>query len=532
MNNLFTLIKANIINSWGINKILKSKSGIEKIKAVLLAAVIVYAFCMLAVSMFMMYYPLGSLLEEADALEFLISSSILSTTFFALAVSVYKIPGYLFTFKDFDLLMGLPVKPSAVIASKLIFIYLSNLLTSLIIGIPPLIVYGMRTSSGAIYYLFVAVTTFFIPLIPISIGALLAYFLGRVSSKFRSTNIVLLAGSFILLIGTMAGSTLISQVSAQHVRNSIPVSSRMNEVLFWTGFYVKALKDRNVLSLMVFILFSILVFGVFIAVFSKGFKLINARLTEKYSSANFKMISLKTSSLMKALYIKELKFYFSSYIYVVNTAFGVIMMTIFSFGISIFGKDAISKFMKMPMTDNYVIPVIVLMLIFCIISTSTTASAVSMEGKSFWIIKSLPVKEESVLWSKILVNLTLTVPAVLINSSVLVFSFKMRAATTAAIVGVSLMYCLFSPISGILINLYFPKFEWTTHTAVVKQSASVLLTMLAGFVSAAIPVLLFIAFKPANIDLFLGTISIILLVINMILVKLLRTTGVRKFKEL
>ena len=76
MNSIFTLIKANIINSWGINKVIKSKARGQKIKAVLLAIVMVYVFCSIVVTMFMINYPLGEVLEKLDALELLISSSI------------------------------------------------------------------------------------------------------------------------------------------------------------------------------------------------------------------------------------------------------------------------------------------------------------------------------------------------------------------------------------------------------------------------------------------------------------------------
>jgi len=97
MNSIFTLIKANIINSWGINKVLKSKSKGEKIKAGLLGIVIAYAFCMLVLTMFMIYYPLGGALEKLNVLELLISSSILSTTLIAITMNTFKIPGYLFS---------------------------------------------------------------------------------------------------------------------------------------------------------------------------------------------------------------------------------------------------------------------------------------------------------------------------------------------------------------------------------------------------------------------------------------------------
>jgi len=532
MNSIFTLIKANIINSWGINKVIKSKSKGEKIKAGLLSIVILYAVCMGAFTMFMISYQLGGVLEKLDALELLISSSILSTTLFAITMSTFKIPGYLFSFKDYDMLMSMPLKPSAILASKMIFIYLSNLMVSVIVGIPPLIIYGMKTSGGLLYYSFVAITTLFIPLIPIAIGAFFAYYLGRISTKFRSTNAILLIGSFLLFFVIMVASTMVGRLNSQYVQNSIPTVNILNDILFWTKLYIGSLKDNNILYLIAFVFVSLITFGVFIAVFSRGFKSINSKLSEKYKASNYKMTKLKVSTALKALYIKELKFYFSSYIYVVNTAFGVIMMTIFSLGIAVFGKDAVSKAMEIPMADAYISPIVTLIFIFCISFTFVTAPSISLEGKNLWIIKSLPIKIENILWSKILVNMTLTIPALIINTVIVALAFKMNATTSIAMFSVSLLYCLLSPIIGILINLYFPKLEWTTQVAVVKQSASVLLASLAGFLAIGIPIVLFVIVKPTSTNLFLGISSIILLIFNLVLVKILNTTGVRKFKEL
>jgi len=532
MNSTYTLIKANIINSWGINKVLKSKSKGQKIKVGLLGIVILYAFCTIAFTMFIMSYQLGGILKKLDALELLISSTILSTTIFSITMSTFKIPGYLFSFKDYDMLMSMPLKPSAILASKMIFIYLSNLMVTVIVGIPQLIVYGMKTSGGILYYSFVAITTLFIPLIPIAIGAFFAYFLGRISTKFRSTNAILLIGSFLLLAIIMVDSTMVGQLNSQYVQNSIPTVNIMNDILFWTKLYIEALKGNNFLYLMAFVFSSLIIFGVFVVIFSKGFKSINSKLSEKYKASNYKMAKLKVSTVLKALYIKELKFYFSSYIYVVNTAFGVIMMTIFSLGIAIFGKDAVSKVLEIPMTDAYISPIVTLIFVFCISFTFITAPSISLEGKSLWIIKSLPIKIENILWSKILLNMTFTVPALIINTIIVALAFKMNVATVMAIFSVSLLYCLLIPTIGILINLYFPKLEWTTQMSVVKQSASVLLASLAGFLAVGIPVILFVVLKPTNTNLFLGIFSIILLIFNVILIKTLNTTGIRKFKEL
>lgn len=532
MNNTFLLIKSNIINSWGINKVLKSKSTGEKVKAGLMGLVIIYAICAVTFTMFLLSYQLGNILEKMNLLELLISSSILQTTLFALFMSVYKIPGYLYTFKDYDMLMALPLKPSAILTSKMIFVYLSNLGVAIVVGIPPLVVYGLKTSAGLLYYIFVAISSFFIPLIPIAIGAVFAYFLGRISSKFRSTNVFLLVGSLVLFLAIMGGSTMVSRVDANLVQNSIPTVTTINDILFWTKIYITALKDTDIISLLTFVVISILIFAIFIVVFSAGFKSINSKMSEKFKASNYKMTTLTVSSPLKAIYMKELKFYFSSYIYVMNTGFGIIMMTIFSFATAVFGKETVSKVLEIPMIDAYLPLMIILIFVFCINFTFTTAASISLEGKNLWIVKSLPISEESILLSKILVNLTLTIPALIINTSVISFALKFNAATVLAVFSVSLMYCFLQPIIGILLNLFFPKLEWTTHVAVVKQSASSLLATLFGFITIAVPAIIFILLKPTNINIFLWAVFAGIIIITLLLVKVLKTAGVKMFRGL
>ncbi len=532
MNSIFLLIKANIINSWGINKALKSKSSSEKVKTALLGLLIVYAFCMLVFTMFMLYLPLGKVLAQLNSLELLIGSSVLTTTMFSLFMSIYKIPGYLFSFRDFDLLMSLPVKPSAVLASKMIFVYLSNLAISVLVGAPSLVIYGINTHGGPIYYVFATVATLFVPLIPISIGAVLAYILGRISSKFRSTNVLMLIGTFAIIIAFMILPNLITGINQEQVQNAIPAISGVTKVLFWTNLYIKALSNTNILYLAAFLVVSVAVFGAFVFIFSKGFKTINSRMSEKYKASNYKITKLKASGVMKALYIKELRFYLSSYIYVTNTAVGVIMMLVFSLAVAIFGKDKVAVMLELPMAGSYVAPVVALVFAFCISFTFVTAASISLEGKNLWIIKSLPIKIENILWSKILLNMTLTIPALIVNIVIVAFAFNMSAETIIALFLFSLLLCIVSPVIGILVNLYFPKLEWTSQVAVVKQSASIFITMVINVIIMGVPALLFVLIQPSNTNLFLELVCVALAILAFVLIKALSTVGVKKFKEL
>ena len=111
---------------------------------------------------------------------------------------------------------------------------------------------------------------------------------------------------------------------------------------------------------------------------------------------------------------------------------------------------------------------------------NTTTVSVSIEGKQLWLLQSLPVRPQEVFLGKMLVNLTVAVPSVLLSVLAAALGGWMDGIWTAAFPLVFLW-----PLSaiGIWVNLKLPSFDWESETAVVKQSLSLPISMLAGSVS-------------------------------------------------
>jgi ABC-2 type transport system permease protein len=123
--------------------------------------------------------------------------------------------------------------------------------------------------------------------------------------------------------------------------------------------------------------------------------------------------------------------------------------------------------------------------------TSTTASSVSLEGKQLWILKAHPVRTQDIFWSKYMLNILLMTPALIVSVIIIGIRLQMPILDVLGfIVLVSILSVLIS-IVGLIINLSFPRFDWDSETSVVKQSMSVVLSMLVGFVLACIPFILF-----------------------------------------
>ncbi|WP_131469375.1 hypothetical protein [Ruminiclostridium cellobioparum] len=142
--------------------------------------------------------------------------------------------------------------------------------------------------------------------------------------------------------------------------------------------------------------------------------------------------------------------------------------------------------------------IVTMAMVFCVALTCTTAPSISLEGKNLWIVKSLPLKAMDIFRSKILLNLVITAPILVICSTVLTAVLGFTILEYLLIVAVGCSYCVFIAVAGLIINLHFPKLEWNTQVAAVKQSASVMLALAAGFLSIMLPIGIFAMLNPAN----------------------------------
>jgi ABC-2 type transport system permease protein len=113
--------------------------------------------------------------------------------------------------------------------------------------------------------------------------------------------------------------------------------------------------------------------------------------------------------------------------------------------------------------------------------TYTSAISLSLEGKNLWILKSLPIKAETIMFSKILFNILLVLPISIF--AILMFGISIQIGFVnqiLLIVLASAFSILTSTVDGI-VNLYMPKFNYTNDVEVIKQSAGALLGVFGGF---------------------------------------------------
>ncbi|WP_040760158.1 putative ABC transporter permease subunit [Ruminiclostridium cellobioparum] len=310
MNKTILLIKAQLINSSGINKLLKSSTKGEKLKAGLLSGLIIFVILMIFVQMSMYAWVMSDFLAGKGALDILIIAGTALSMLVCLFMSIYKAPGYLFAFRDFDMLMSLPVSQGAVLVSKLFMIVSRNAGLAVLLGFPYLMVYGIKTSVGVAYYFAALLLLILASLIPVIAGAVLSLFIGRVSSRSRHTNLFLIVGTFVLLISFMGGMFSLNSLTTANIENMVSIISSLKAIYYPFGLITAAL-HMDIISILVFAVISIIVFIIFVWLFARSFKAVNSQMQEKYKASDYKMTDLQVRTTAMALFKKEVSLYFS-----------------------------------------------------------------------------------------------------------------------------------------------------------------------------------------------------------------------------
>ena len=531
MNNLALLMKINILNIVKYNEV-KNGDKKEKNKVIGMALLIAFTIITLGILGFELCFYLSDFLIQINQMDLLLIIGIVGGSFATLFTSLYKSSSYLFQSKDYEMLASLPIKQSTVLSSKILMLLLNNYLFAGAFILIPSIVYFIKMDTSLMYIPFLIILILTAPLIPTLVSSIIAFLISNISSRSKNNNLV----SIILNIGLVLISLFVSFNMQNIIMNLVQNSSSIIEVtkkIYPPAYYfVDALKYINILSLLIFLIISILPTIVFIIMFANNFNRINSKLSESYKSNDYEFKELETSKPVKALFKKDLKRYLSSSIYVMNTSIGMILLLIFSVAIIFVGYDKIATLLEIPIVVDMMKIQIIGIIVFCIVMSNTSCVSISIEGKNLWILKSLPIDEMDIFKSKILLNILLTIPISII--SFLLIGIKLNfGLNTIILVMISIvLLAIFSATLGLFINLLYPKLEFTSDVQVVKQGASVIINMISNLLYVAILCGIGYVLKINNFEMFLITSNIITFIGILVLYNLLKYKGVELFKSL
>lgn len=402
-----------------------------------------------------------------------------------------KAGGMIFQMNSYEILVSLPVSGTAIVISRFINMYITNLLLSALVMVPGFTVYGILVKAGFIFVWYSLLGIMVLPLLPMTAATAVGAFITAVSAKMKHKSIVSSMFTVLFAIILIGASNLLSSKSGEFDKAMLSniaevMKERISGIYPPADWFGQAVVEADLVKLLLLMLVSFLCFGVMMAVLQKKFLSICMALHTTSAKNDYQMKSLTASTPLKALWKRELRRYFASSIYISNTIIGYVLMAAASITVFIMGVEKMETLLNFPGMVGRIFPFLIAMMA---VIMPTTSCSISMEGKQYWLVQSLPVSSRDLWNSKILVNLTIALPFYVLTMIFGLLAVRPGFWEALCILIVPAAYILFSSVLGITVNLAMPIFDWENEIRVVKQSASAMLTMLLGILALPIPMI-------------------------------------------
>ena len=525
MKKLLSLIKVSLSHDMNIFKINTRKPNkFTKILPILLTLYLMFILGTYSAMLMDKLKPMH--------LEFI------TLTLFGLAISIltfmegiYKSGQLLFNCKDDNMLLSLPIKKSTVLFIRFFKFYIFELLYNSLFILPAMIIYAVNVIPNCDYYLTSFIALFLLPIIPIILSCIIGFIITYLSSIFKGKNIFQTIFTMTFLLAFLYLSFNMDRYITNIVEKATSINDFVVKLYYPVGAYISLVNNFNILKLCIYLLIHLGIVFVMLFILGKIYFKINSNSKRILTSHKSKKYIMKRQSKVISFIKKELNRFFFTPVFITNAGFGLILFIIACASIaikfdSIIGVIASANLgIDISMIQTYLPAIMFGVVCFGSVMTSITSSMISLEGNSFNILKSLPLKPVKIVLYKVLAALVIMIPCIFIGDIIIFIRFKFKLISIILILLASILLPLVTELIGIIINLKYPKMDASNDTEVVKQSMSSLISTFIGMGLLAVTVFLIFNFIDHGFNsnliilLFIGIYGLICLILLLILSK-------------
>lgn len=507
------------------NKKSKGMAALFIVLYLYVAVVVVGMMCLMFGQLAQPYHAMG-----LDWLYFAMAG--LMGLGFAVFGGVFTTQNQLYDAKDNDLLLSMPVTPAMILMSRMIPLLLFNLLFVGLVMIPAAVMYGILVGFSLLNFMIQLVGVAFVCLLAQALCCLLGWglhwILSKMNKSFASLVYMVMFLGVYFSVYSQAGNILNSMAAEGET-----IASALQSWV-WPIYALGRGCNGEVLYFLIFAAITGAVFALIYWLLSKTF-LKAATFRRSSSRKKLNLGRMKTANAVDAIVFKEWRHFLGSPVYLTNMGIGILLTAAMAVvGIVLRGK-ILEMFAAMGMDLKGYYPLIICgLLAFLTCMNFVSAPSVSLEGKNLWILKSMPVPGQRIVWAKLKFHCWLTAPAAVMAGLVLSVCYGcgvVEILMCTLIPGVLSVLC---GLVGMLFGLKWVRLDWLNEAYPCKQGAAVGITM---FTMMGVPVVLGFCFFALNsigvsVIAFLALTLVVLAGICFGLYRLVMGWGVRKWDSL
>jgi len=434
---------------------------------------------------------------------------------------------------DVPLLLALPLRPWQILGAKFLTLVVYEYIFQAFILLPVLVVYGYKSAAGAAYILYSVILFAILPVIALSMAAVLMMAVMRFTSFGKNKQAFRFAGGIIALalaIGLnigMQNATKFTPEQLAALADGSSLVSVMERMFPGLPFASQALIGSKTLpglwNLLLFVLCSAAAFAVFLGLgqllYFKGLAGVTEAAGKRRLLSDEELDKRTAGTSATRSYIaKELKMLTRSPIAFMNCVLMNLIWPVLVL-VMVFTQNGsfaeLSGFVaSLNAGDSVAVLTGVAAFLSC--ANAVTSTAVSREGKQLYFMKYIPMPVGKQLMAKVYTGMLLSATGIVLLI-VLAVAMGVGVLTALPALALSLLAVVAGSLVGMLIDASRPKLDWLNEQQAIKQNVNVLLHMLAGVLigtAIIVPVMLLrmsLAGATAYIAALLGLLTLVFL---------------------
>lgn len=423
----------------------------------------------------------------------------------------------IFTPRDGDKLLFLPIKTSTIFSAKLSLVYLNEVITSLIVVLVALIPFGAFSGAGAMYYINILFLIILMPVLPLIVGCIVAIPMSAILRKIGKNGVLRVIFQILIFAGIMTLYVLlISSLSAGlagvpeegvgedealrlMLEQFLSFVDSIGETMKWIlPNYLIALAmtslsvGSSLLNLGAGILVNAVLFGIVILIAIPVYRktmsdqLEGGGVSKKSAVVQYDYRGTKRgliASLMLTDFKRVMRDSNLGFQMLLSIIMMPLMVVIMGMSFSM-GSEGEVDILKEPMA-LFIVPLVLLGYMSMLGSTANTMGLypISRENKSFYMLKVMPIPVHKMLLAKVLLAtiLLIVANAACAIAGVLIFNIRWYSALFM-FVAMSLFQ-----FGAMCITMYFdlkkPVLNWVSFNQSLKNAKNGFIALLIGFLT-------------------------------------------------
>ena len=494
-------------------------------------------------------YNLVQGLIEIQQEEIFLRLILLAIGVFVLIQTIFSAISLLYYSKDNEYILPLPIKPSQIVMAKTNVLLITEYFIVAIIGLIPLIIYGILTTANIFYYITMIITLLTFPVVPVLISSLLVLIVMSFAKFTKNRNRFQIIATIILLVVICVISFQTSDMEGSQ-EELIQMATKANGLVemirntFPTlGMAIEALANNSILNLIALVLVTAILYLIYIAVGQKLFlkgavgSLSSGKRTKK---AINEKTAFKKSSLAKTYIGKEFKTLLRNPIFFMQCVMPAILFPIlvivFTFaGMQTDQNTSITDIAQMitNKTSIYLGMAILMVIQFFSMFIYISATAISRDGQNAVFMKYIPVPLIKQIDYKVMPNIIMTTIMGIISIGIAQYLFRIPILYLLLITIAAISIGMLQSYLMIIVDLKKPKLEWNSEYAVVKQNMNLVWPMFLGLANITIiAVLSYVLGSFINSYIIIGLFILIYLGLTMLVRKYIEKNTNKLFTKI